>query len=67
MIGKLRLLLWIGIVLLFLPYLGFPDIWRTVLTIILGISIILLSFKLKYEYKKVKFELHKSEEQHVHE
>ncbi len=62
MISKLRVLLWIGIGLLFLPYFGFPDAWRTVITICLGIVIIILVFKLRREYKILKFQIRRYEE-----
>lgn len=55
--GKLRLLLWIGIIVLFLPYFGVPDWLRTSLTVLIGIVLIYLSYSLKYAYKKLKFEL----------
>lgn len=55
--GKLRLLLWIGIIVLFLSFFGVPDWLRTVLTIGVGIALIYLSYSLKYAYKKLKFEL----------
>lgn len=55
--GKLRLLLWIGIIVLFLPFFGVPDWLRTTLTIIIGIVLIYLAYTLKYAYKKLKFEL----------
>lgn len=57
MAGKLRLLFWIGIIMLFLPFFGITDWMRTTLTVILGILIIYLTFKLRYAYKKLKFEL----------
>ena len=56
MAGKLRLLVWIGIIVLFVPFFGITDWMRTVLTIIIGVVIIYLSFTLKFAYKKLKFE-----------
>lgn len=55
--GKLRLLLWIGIVVLFLPFVGVPDWLRAALTIVIGLVLIYLSYTIKYAYKKLKFEL----------
>lgn len=57
MLGKLRLLFWIGIVLLFLPFFGIPSTWKTLLTILAGIGIAYLAFRLRYAYKKMKFEM----------
>ncbi len=57
MVGKLRLLLWIGIVLLFLPFFGVVDVIKTALTIGIGILLIILTFRLRYAYKKLRFEL----------
>lgn len=57
MVNKLRLLLWIGIVVLFLPFFGVPDWLRTALTIAIGILLIYLTFSLRRSYKKLKFEL----------
>ena len=60
--GKLRLLFWLGIIVLFLPFLGVPDWLRTALTIFIGIILIYLTFKFRYMYKKMKFELHQQEQ-----
>lgn len=57
MIAKLRILFWIGIVILFLPFFGVPDWLRTALTIAIGIVIIYLTFSLRRSYKKLRFEL----------
>jgi hypothetical protein len=57
MVGKLRLLLWIGIVILFVPFFGVPDTLRTGLTIVIGIVVIYLTFRIKHAYKQLKFTL----------
>lgn len=59
--GKLQVLLWIGIIVLFLPIFGIPDWLRTVVTIVIGLVLIYLSYTLKYAYKKLKFELRPQE------
>lgn len=59
---KLRSLFWVGIIVLFLPYVGLPDGWKAVLTIALGIIIITLVFKLRREYKTLKFQLRRYQE-----
>jgi hypothetical protein len=55
--GKLRLLQWVGIVVLFLPFFGVPDWLRTTLTIVIGLVLIYLAYSLRFAYKKLKFEL----------
>jgi|GEM_PF-5376212 len=55
--GKLRILLWIGIVVLFLPFFGVPNWLRITLTIGIGIVLVYLAYALKYALKKIKFEL----------
>ena len=62
MIGKIRLLSWIGIVLLFVPHIGLPQAWKDILTVILGICVIVLSFKLKRVYKKMKLKIREYEQ-----
>ncbi len=57
MIAKLRILFWIGIIILFLPFFGVPDWLRTALTIAIGIVIVYLTFSLRRSYKKLRFEL----------
>jgi hypothetical protein len=65
MVGKLRLLLWIGIVLLFLPFFGVVDAIKTALTVAIGILLIVLTFRLRYAYKKLRFELRQGAPQSV--
>ena len=57
MIAKIRVVLWIGIVLLFVPFFGLPDVWKTAFIIILGIVLIYNAFSLRRAYKRLKFEL----------
>ena len=60
--SKLRALFWVGVIVLFLPYIGLPDGWKAVLTIILGLTIIVLVFKSRREYKALKFQLRRYEQ-----
>lgn len=62
MAGKLRLLFWIGIVLLFIPYLGITEGIKTILTIASGLALIFVAFKLKHAYKEIKYRLRRYEE-----
>ncbi len=57
MIGKLKILFWTGIVLLFLPNFGLPDFLKTIFTVVIGMLVIFLAVKLKHGYKKMKYEL----------
>lgn len=62
MIGKLRILFWIGVVVLFVPYLGITSGIRTGLTIVLGALIIWLTLRLRKNYKEIRFKLRRMEE-----
>lgn len=57
MIARLRAVLWIGIVLLFVPFLGVPDWLRTIVIITIGVVLIYIFYTLRRSYKKLKFEL----------
>ncbi len=57
MISKLRAVRLIGIVFLFVPFLGLPTPYKTGITIILGLALIYMSYTLKRAYKRLKFEL----------
>ena len=50
---KARILLFLGIWIVVLPYLGFPYSWKDVFTILSGLGLIYLSYKL-YKESKVK-------------
>lgn len=59
---KLRILFWIGIALLFVPYIGVTSRFRTAITIFLGILVVWLSFRIRKEYKILRFRLRRLEE-----
>ncbi len=48
---KARILLFLGIWIVVLPYLGFPHSWKDVLTAVSGVGLILLSYLLYRESK----------------
>lgn len=48
---KARILLFLGIWIVVLPYLGFPQTWKDILIILSGVGLISLSFML---YKEAK-------------
>jgi membrane protein implicated in regulation of membrane protease activity len=56
---KARILLALGIWVAILPYLGFPNYWKSILFTITGLYLILLAYDLYRENKK---KLNKSEE-----
>jgi hypothetical protein len=50
---KARILLFLGIWVAILPYLGFPLSWKNVLFTFSGLGLIFLSYVFYREYKKV--------------
>ncbi len=54
MIGKLRLLFWMGIVMLFLPFFGIPNVWKTVIAITIGIALVALAILLRTQYRALR-------------
>ncbi|HTH92991.1 MAG TPA: hypothetical protein VL576_00735 [Candidatus Paceibacterota bacterium] len=54
MIGKLRILFWLGVLMLFLPFLGIPNTWKTIIAVIIGIALIALSILLRRKYRSLR-------------
>jgi hypothetical protein len=54
MIAKLRLLFWLGIVMLFLPFFGIPNTWKTILAVLIGIFLIWVSIALRRNYRTMR-------------
>ena len=54
MIGKLRLLFWLGIVMLFLPFLGIPATWKMVMAMLIGIGLIIIAILLRKNYRAMR-------------
>jgi O-antigen/teichoic acid export membrane protein len=71
MIGKLRLLFWLGIVMLFLPFFGIPDTWKTIIAVLIGIGLIAVSVLLRQRYRAMRLIIrnleHTAAEQTLHE
>lgn len=65
MLNKLRYLFWVGIIILFLPYIGIPNNIKSILTIILGFVIIFLSIKIKKNYKMLKLKIYQLENTNI--
>lgn len=63
--AKLRLLFWLGILALFVPYLGITEGIKRILTILIGAMVIYLSIKLRKGYKQLRYQLRKIEQPEV--
>ncbi len=59
--GKLKLLIFIGIVITALPILGFPRNIKTIILFVFGLSIILLALSLKKSIRILKLKLKRAE------
>jgi hypothetical protein len=59
--GKLKLLIFIGIVVTALPILGFPRNVKTIILFVFGLSIILLALSLKKSIRILKLKLKRAE------
>jgi low affinity Fe/Cu permease len=57
MIDKLRILFWLGIVMLFLPFFGIPNTWKMILAVLVGIVLITLSFLLRKKYRIMRLHI----------
>lgn len=54
MLSKLRLLFWLNIILLFVPFFGLPELWKTSLIILIALVSIYLILGVKSNYQKTK-------------
>lgn len=54
MIGKLRLLFWLGVVMLFLPFLGIPNTWKMLLAVSVGVLLIVMALLLRKKYRALR-------------
>jgi O-antigen/teichoic acid export membrane protein len=64
MIGKLRLLFWLGIIMLFLPFFGIPNTWKTIIAVGIGVLLISLSLSLRKKYRSLRHTI-RTLEQHT--
>ncbi len=62
MLTKLKILFWIGIVLLFLPFIGVASSIKTAVAIALGALVVWIALRMKKQYKELRFRLRKFEE-----
>jgi Ca2+/Na+ antiporter len=51
MIGKVRTVFWLGIVMMFLPFFGIPNTWKTALAVIIGVTLVVIAFLLRKHYR----------------
>lgn len=63
MIMKMKLLLTTGILIVFMPILGFPRNIKNILLFIIGIFIIILTFSIKNGIRILKLRLKRIEDQ----
>lgn len=54
MIGKIRIVFWLGIVMMFLPFFGIPNTWKTVMAIIVGLLLVVIAFLLRKHYRTMR-------------
>lgn len=52
--AKLRLLFWLGVVMLFLSFVGIPDTMKVITAIGVGACIIALAFLLRRDHRRVR-------------
>jgi hypothetical protein len=63
MIGKISMVFWMGVGMLFLPFFGIPNTWKLILAVLVGLALIALSFMLRKSYKLMKYKLRKFEQE----
>lgn len=49
--SKYSIIITLAVVVIILPYLGFPSFWRTLFLVLSGLGIIFYTFLLKTEYQ----------------
>lgn len=62
MIAKIRVLYWIGITMLFLPFFGIPSAWKTLGAIVIGVLLLWLTSGIRKNYKALKLKLRQNED-----
>lgn len=51
MIGGYRLLLWIGIIIIFVPFIGVPSAWKEIILFLVGIILVAQSLFVRHQQK----------------
>jgi hypothetical protein len=50
--SKERIIFILGIVIMFMPFLGFPNSWRSFFFVLIGLSLTLLAYRQRKEARK---------------
>lgn len=59
MIGGYRLLLWLGILIIVLPFVGVPSLWKEIILFLIGIILVGQSLFVRHQEKMI---IHPKEE-----
>lgn len=54
MLAILRSIFWLGVGMLFVPFLGIPDSWKMIISTVVGILLIISALQLREEYKVLR-------------
>ena len=57
MLSKLRTLFWLGILMLVLSFIGIPHTWKMIVAVLTGLSIIVLAFGMRRDYRALRLKL----------
>lgn len=53
MIGGYRLLMWIGVIIIVLPFIGVPSLWKEIILFLIGIILIAQSLFIRHQEKMI--------------
>lgn len=70
MIGKLRTLFWLGIVMVFLPFFGIPNTWKTAIAVLIGLALVMIAVSLRRNYRSMRSIIRNLEQhaaEHIHD
>lgn len=54
MIGHVRTVLWLGVIMMFLPFLGIPNTWKAVCAVGAGVVLVYTAFNLRKHYRAMR-------------
>ncbi|MFA7193523.1 MAG: hypothetical protein WC087_01235 [Candidatus Paceibacterota bacterium] len=52
MIGGYKMLMWIGILIIVLPFIGIPSLWKEIILFLVGMIFVAQSIFMRHEEKK---------------
>ncbi len=61
MIGGYRLLLWMGIIIIVLPFIGVPSLWKEIILFLVGLILVAQSLFIRHQEKLLLYPRNKSE------